>query len=700
VAVGLRSNDALLRSYLGKAYFEEKRGPLDSQQFDIAKQLDPNDPTAYLYSGIAKQTENQPVKAARDLEKSVALNDNRAAYRGRLLLDKDRAARGTSLARAYKNMDFSRLGINESTQSLTYDPANASAHRFLSDSYVNVRRREISRVSELLQAQMMQDVNINPVQPSVSSTNLNIVTAGGPASAGFNEFTPLFERNKTQINMSGFGGNNDTHGGEAVVTSVQDNYSISAGAFHYFTDGFRDNNDLRHKIYNLYGQAAVTPAINLQAEVRHRDSKNGDIPMNFDQDDFSENFKRNFKETTTRVGARFSPSPSSNLLLSFIYSDREEDQSDGSSVVVPIPFPPFSFTNTSSTTADIKEKAYQPELQYIHEGNGYNVTAGGAYARVDQNFKAASTTVFTPPVFPAPPGGTTKDKPDIKDARGYVYGNLNMPVPVTWTLGFSYQDYDEDAFDKTRANPKLGVQWDVSDTLRIRGAWFQVIKPALASNRTLEPTQVAGFNQFFDDSNGTKSTRFGGALDWRVAQTVSLGVEGTRRDIDTPEFIQAGGSVRAKFDEQDEWFHRAYAYWTPVDHWSVSAEAIYDKYESDKPVDFDQPQEVKTISFPVRVQYFHPAGYFGGVGVSYVDQDVDRSSLSTLSDGDENFTVTDLAVGYRLPKRAGIISLSVQNLFDKEFDYQDDSFREFQDEPSVGPYIPDRSILARVSLNF
>jgi outer membrane receptor protein involved in Fe transport len=79
---------------------------------------------------------------------------------------------------------------------------------------------------------------------------------------------------------------------------------------------------------------------------------------------------------------------------------------------------------------------------------------------------------------------------------------------------------------------------------------------------------------------------------------------------------------------------------------------------------------------------------------------VERSSFSTFADGDDNFTMTDLSVGYRLPRRAGIVSLSVQNLFDKEFDYQDDSFREFQDEPSVGPYIPDRSVLARITLNF
>jgi outer membrane receptor for ferric coprogen and ferric-rhodotorulic acid len=422
--------------------------------------------------------------------------------------------------------------------------------------------------------------------------------------------------------------------------------------------------------------------------------------MNFDPDDYSDNFERDFKETTMRLGASFSPSPASNLLLSFIYSDREEEQTDGSSTLVSIPFPPFSFTNTQAFAAETKEKAYQPEIQYIHAGEAYNVTAGAAYAHVEQNFKSASSTTFTPPVFPAPPASSSKDKPEIDDARGYVYGNFNMPVPVTWTLGLSYQDYDEDAFSKTRANPKVGVQWDITDSLRLRGAYFKVIKPALASNRTLEPTQVAGFNQFFDDSNGTKSTRFGGGLDWRVTQSVAVGAEATRRKMDTPEFIQSGNSLGAKFDEQDEWYHRAYANWTPADRWSVSAEAIYDKYESDKPVDLDQPLEVRTISFPVRVQYFHPTGYFGGVGVSYVDQEVDRSSLATLSDGDDNFTVTDLSLGYRLPRRAGIVSLTVQNIFDKEFDYQDDSYREFQDEPSIGPYIPDRAIVGRVSLNF
>jgi tetratricopeptide (TPR) repeat protein len=700
VAVALDANDALLRAYLGKTYFEEKRAPLDNQQFDIAKQLDPEDPTAWLYSGIARQTQNQPVEAVQDLQQSIELNDNRAVYRSRLLLDKDQAARGTSLARAYNDLGFPEMGLNESTESLTLDPANASAHRFLSDTYRDVRRREVSRVSELLQAQMLQDINVNPIQPSVSSTNLNIVTMGGPSNPGFNEFTPLFEQNQTQLNVTGFGGNEDTHGGEAVVTTLHDGYSASGGAFHYFSDGFRRNADLRHKIYDLYGQAAVSPVVNLQTEFRHRDSKNGDLALNFNPDDYAPNYKRDFKEDTARIGARFNPDPATNILLSMIYSDRKEKQTDGSSDVVPIPFPPFSFVNAQNFEGETREKAYQPEAQYLYQGNGFNVTAGGAYARVDQKFTTQTTTTFTPEVFPPPPETTTKDTPDIQDSRGYVYSNIESFDQVTWTVGMSYQDYDEDAFENSRVNPKLGVQWDVTDSLRLRGAYFEVIKPALASDRTLEPTQVAGFNQFFDDANGTKSTRYGGALDWQATPTVYTGAELTRRKIETPEFYQGTNGLDAKFDKQDEWFHRAYAYWTPAARWGLSAEAIYDRYESDKPIDFEQPLKVKTLSFPLGVNYFHPSGVFGGVIVSHVDQKVRRSSTATYADGDSHFTVADLAVGYRLPRRRGLVSVAVQNLFDNNFDYQDDNYREFQDQPSSGPYIPDRMIMGRLTLNF
>jgi Tfp pilus assembly protein PilF len=691
VAVALDANQALLRAYLGKAYFEERRSPLDSQQFEIAKQLDPNDPTAYLYDGISKQSANRPVEALADLERSIALNDGRAVYRGRLLLDKDRAARGTSLARVYNDLGFPELGVNEATRSLATDPANASAHRFLSDSYQNVRRREIARVSELLQAQMLQDVNLNPIQPSTSETSLNIATSGGPAGAGFNEFTPLFQRNQVQFNLSGLTGNNDTTGAEATLSGVYDRFSFGLGALTYDTDGWRPNNGLEQDLYNVFAQAALTDQFNIQAEFRHRESTEGDLAFNFDPDYFLNDKTIEREQDTSRVGLRYSPSARTHFLFSYIHSERDEAQH----VVVPTLL-------TDDVTLD--EKANQVEAQFLQQMDSMNVVVGAAWSKSDR--ERLQTVDFIPPFIPDP--GTVAEDASIRNPRAYGYAYLR-PGSVVWTLGASYDDYEEDTFEETSFNPKLGVQWDIRPDLQLRAAAFQVVKPGLVSNRSLEPTHVAGFNQLFDDVNGTKSQRYGVGLDWRAHSTLKSGAEFTWRELDEPVFDFFAGSWVT--EERKEQWHRLYLDWTLSDRLALHSELVYDRYSSESGLATESgvvPEESVTWSLPVALTYFDPSGFFAGVGVTYVDQSVRRDAIVTglaaldgfQISGDEGFAVVDASIGYRFPKRRGMLSLVVKNLFDTEFQYQDDSYREFRDEPSTGPYFPERTFMARFALSF
>lgn len=697
IAVGLDSQNALLRSYLGKAYFEEKRDPLDAQQLEIAKKLDPRDPTPYLYDAIRKQTENRPGAALEDLRESIARNDNRAVYRGRQQLDQDRAARGNSLARVYNDLGFNQLGLNEATKSLTLDPSNAAAHRFLSDTYGSVRRREISRVSELLQAQLLQDININPVQPSISETNLNIVTGGGPATTGFNEFTPLFERNQAQLNVSGLAGNNDTFGGEGVISVVQDELSLSAGAFSYRTDGFRENNDIDHDIYNIFAQVAVSTRLNLQAEVRRRRTDEGDLALNFEPDAFAPsgglNFRRELDQDIARAGVRISPNPWSDVLLSYIFSDREEATENTVAVPPIIPFPPGS----ASSQRMFDDEGHQAEAQYIFDKGRLNAMAGLSYAFVDRRVDAATQTNIPP--FPPFATSETIDS-EIRHWRPYFYLNLKYPEALTWTLGVSYDNYDEGDLDVSKVNPKFGVQWKVAKDVTLRGTLFTVVKPALVANRTIEPTQIAGFNQFFDDANATRSFVRGIGADWEIHRDLHAGIEASWRDLEAP-FSSSGGATI--FEDEEEQAYRAYLYWQPDQRVAVKGEVVYDRFTTGVGTGsdvFNFPLELETISVPLSVRYFHPSGFFAGLGVTYVDQKVRRSSAALLPDGKDDFVIVDASVGWRLPNRRGKISLEVNNLFDQEFNYQDDSFREFRDEPSIGPYIPEMTLLLRASLSF
>jgi tetratricopeptide (TPR) repeat protein len=684
VAVALGPGDALLRAYLGKAYFTEKRDSPAAEQFGIAKELDPLDPTAYLYDAILKQTQGRPGEALQDVQKSIELNDNRAVYRSRLLLDSDRASRGTSLALIYDNLGFLKPGINEASKSLTLDPANASAHRFLSDIYVGVRRREIARVSNLLQAQMLQDLNTNPIQPSLSEANLNLVTQVGPARAGFNEFTPLFERKQTQFNATGVAGNNDTYGGEGVVSMLYDRYSISAGAFGYTSDGWRPNNDNNQNIQDVFFQTAITPELNAQLEFRRRHSDFGDLAFNFDPESFSPNLNREIDLDTYRAGLRYSPLPSSDFLLSFTYSDLDDDLKDHFDV------------DPLSIRLRTKDQGTQTEGQYIYRRDRFNLTAGVGHSDVDRNLHGRQE-IDEIPFF------DRSNEQQITETSSYVYGNLHFPDSVTWTTGLSYDYFKHNALKVDKVNPKFGAQWNITEDLVLRGAVFRFVKPALIDNQTLEPTEVAGFNQLYDDTNGTAAWTYAVGLDHRLMDNLFIGGEATWRELSKPIlFFEAQAKQLENADEQT---HRAYVHWLPIPQVALSAEFVYDKFTAEEginTVSFGDPDKLVTYSVPFGVRYFHPSGVFAGVGAAYVWQDVNRQEPNGagLPSGSDDFFVVDAAVGYRLPKRIGIVSLSVSNLFDNKFKYQDDSFREFQDQPSIGPYIPDRQILARVTLNW
>ena len=361
------------------------------------------------------------------------------------------------------------------------------------------------------------------------------------------------------------------------------------------------------------------------------------------------------------------------------------------------------------------DKADQYEAQYIYRAEIFNVVLGGTYAESD--IGAALTSTANIPGLPPDEQQFLTDT-DTQDTRFYVYGNVQLGGSLLATLGMSYQDYEADSLEEfkingvsigapgeltndfSRWNPKLGMQWSLKDNLTARAAYFKAVKPVLVSNRTLEPTQIAGFNQFFDDPDATRSTRYGVGLDWRPRTGLHVGGEVTKRDVESPELVSA--ELRIRYDDQEEWLNRAYLFWTPRHDWAVSAEVIYDKFtdQAVSSVVGDSPDSVSTWTVPVKATYFHPSGWFVGAGVTYVDQKVRRDPTSGLAQGESDFALANAAIGYRFPKRRGLFSLAVQNIFDKDFRYQDNSYRTFSDQPYVSPYVPETTILGRLTLSF
>ena len=683
IATILGARSSITRSYLGKAYFDERRDERAATEYRIARELDPNDPTPWFYDAIRKQTRNRPVEALRDLDRSIELNDNRAVYRSSLLLDSDLAARSASQAHIYNDLGFQRRALVEGWNSVNADPGNWSAHRLLADTYARRPRQDIARVSELFQSLLYQPINTLPLRAQQQESSLPVIAGSGPTDTALNELHPLFTGDGVNLLVDGVAGNNNTLGDNLVLYGLKGNASGSIGQFHYETDGFRENNGQRDNIYTGFVQVAVNPRLSLQAEYRHREARHGDLSLNFDPEDFSQTFERVIDQDTGRVGARFEVTPSSALFFSVIAADREEvvTEADG------------AFPVRISGDAH----AVQSEAQYIFRSESFNLVAGGTYNDIEDEVAVLldlTDLLGEPcPVY-SPIRCEELVDLDSTHASAYLYATIEMPRGLRWTLGLSYDDlnYRNRDFDRSKTNPKLGLQWDISDAIRLRAAYFEVLKPSLVVEQTLEPTQLAGFTQFFDDGTESEADVYGAGLDVQASPDLMFGLEAIHRDVVLPGVSPFVGVIEPLEREEDLFL--GYLYWTPTDRWALSTEPEYQ--DTSREGVGPGPAIVRTRILPLRARYFHPQGFFGALSGTYVDQTV-RGTPTGFDQEDESFWVLDLEVGYRFPRRLGILSLEVKNLLGKSFLYQDQNY--LVTEPVPSRFIPDRTIAAKISLS-
>ena len=676
IAASLDPGNALVRSYLGKAYYEEKRSPRDERELGVAKQLDPRDPTPWFYDAIAKQTTNRPMEALLDLEKARELNDNRAIYRSQLLLDSDAAARAASQARIYSDLGFQQRALVEGWQAVATDPGNFSAHRFLADSYAVLPRHEIARVSELLQSQLLAPVTNTPLQPRLAESNLMLISSGGPGVASFNEFNPLFNRDGVSLLASGMAGQLGTSAGDAVLSGIMGRAAFSLGYSKFKTDGYRANADQNDQIGNAFFQFDLTPQTSVQAEYRNRKTRWGDLQQKFFLNNFSTTLRNSLDSDTYRLGLRHAFTPASTLIASFMRQDRQTGAQFSQAPDFGLGIPGLD------AVVGIPEKAQGAEVQHIWRTERFSLRSGLGYFDVDRTENVDQTLLIPLPTPPFPPGSiaplpqpTAVTNARSQHLNAYAYGTLRLQGNAHVVLGASYDliDGNQATMSRRQFNPKLGLTWNVTPATTVRAAAFRALKRTLITNQTLEPTEIAGFNQFYDDANFTESTRFGVAVDQKFSATVFGGVEASRRDTVVPwtcanPVCGTLGDRKANWDEQ---VYSAYAFWSPHPRWALRADYLFERFDRDPAFTGGTARTLDSQRLQLGLRYFQPNGFSTSLTTAYRQQKGDFGDNNAFQAGKENFWTTDFAVSYRLPDRRGFVSLGVSNLFDKQFRYLD-----------------------------
>ena len=595
------------------------------------------------------------------------------------------AARGASLGRIYSDLGFDEVGQLEASRSLAIDPTSASAHRFLSDLYVGQPRLEVARASQLLVSQLLSPPTSDPVQPSAPFIGLDVIPATGPLRPSFNEYSPLFEQDRLRFSSEGAIGNNDTHTTENIVSGLYGRTSLSAGQYYYHTNGFRENNGVRHEIYSLFGETQLTPELSVQAEYRYRQSNQGDLFQQFDPAGFSPNLDRDIDQHIGRFGARYSPSPGSTFLASAFVGEREEKVSE--LVFLDPALPP--------TDADLarRSRGWSAETQYIHERTSWNGVFGLGTYPVEN--RAKDLIDYPAAINVLLPDEQTNKLEDVDQYSAYGYLTLTPDPRLQATVGASLDTVDNDTTSETRLDPKLGVRYQLLPQLALRAAYFRTLKRELLFQQTIQPTQVAGFNQLYDDFTGTRADVWALGADADLPFGMKAGIEGGWRMLDIPSALPTGTVTQ----QADEWRASAYLFQTLGERWALGARAQYDRFRlDDDAITSNDPEKLDTWTFPLTARWFDPNGLFAEASATFLYQHISRGSEATLEEGSDGTWLLGGAFGWRLPERRGLVAIQVANLLDSKFKYEDDNFRTNEDVTSA--FLPERTVLLRVNLNF
>lgn len=274
VAAVLEPNRSILRSYLGKALSQEGIKAKANVELARAKELDPNDPTPWLYSAIQRKQENRYNEAVSDLEKSIELNENRSVFRSQFLLDQDRAIRGANLAAIYENNGMVEQSVREAVRAVGSDYASAPAHLFLANSYNALRdpsrillRYETAWFNELLLSNLLAPVGGGPLSQFVSEQEYSKMFEKD--GLGISSITEYFSHGAVRQTGSQFG----TFG----------NISYALDAEYHYDNGWRPNNELsRLETYATF-KLQLGPQDTIFFQTKYQDFESGDLFQRYDQ---------------------------------------------------------------------------------------------------------------------------------------------------------------------------------------------------------------------------------------------------------------------------------------------------------------------------------------------------------------------------------------------------------------------------------
>jgi tetratricopeptide (TPR) repeat protein len=650
---------SLYQSYLGKAYYQAGRFPEGLAALRTAKVLDPRDPTPWLYSSLFERDQNRQTAALNEVRQAFALNDNRAVYRSRLLLDRDEATASVSLAEIYRQLGFESWGASEALKSVETDLTNASAHLFLGETYGSLPDRTQALSSELLQYFIYAPVNRNSFNT-------------------FSEYTALLEQPYASLSLVGGLGEPGRSRAAAITRSGNDSFAHYAFVEQNREDGarpgdpdtktqafaqakvaFSEKSDMflsLNAFNDVFGQGRET------VQAFGLDTATPVLLRQFrtDRDPNLRNEITNVQGTAGyrhawRAGSAFTAALQAGRLES------EESDSDGmTSACLGIGLEPF--LARSDYTLSFPFRSIDLQVQQATRVGRHQVV-GGAQVFAQKKERRCSENIYFFETGTSLLKNEEVVKSDDHTYRGYLRDEIQVARAVHLTLGVSYDDvhYEDQStgkpYDLARWNPLAGLTVLLSPKTVLRLAGFRNLNNDIAGAR-ISPTSVAGFvverNEF-----PTAIRKEAGLSLEHAWSRVFVGGRGFVRDTRIPSLLEGGTSFIPEADA-DTRGGSAYANWLVARRFSLFADDTFSRMKTSAYVR-DDNQVRGGFSF------VHEAGLVARVSVGYFTQTFTDTVVTDLPES--SFPLVSSEITYEFAGKRGLATLVATNLFDRDFGY-------------------------------
>jgi tetratricopeptide (TPR) repeat protein len=504
-AASVEPQRALYRSYLGKAYGNVGDTSHATKELDLAKRFDPNDPTAWFYSALLNQQNNQINEAIRELEKSKDLNNNRSLYRSQLKLDEDQAVRSANLANIYKDAGMVDVSVREAGRAVNEDYANYSAHLFLANSYDETRdpkfvtlRLETAANSEYLIANLLAPVSGGTLNPAISEQ----------------EYSHLFESNRVGIASTTKYFSHGDWVENGAQYGIFDTTSYSIGAFYRSENGYRPNEDLQQRQLLLQVKQQITPQDSLYLEASELEIEAGDLVQYYDNVSPFPNLRTTEKQQPMlTLGYHHEWGPGQHTLLLANWLNDELTYSNPIQPTILGLEAQGILRSVTGVTLDTHFRntveVFSVEPQHIWEQENNRLIVGGRFQSGHFDMSNLQSNPIGFERFFNDPAADQALTSNFEHWGAYAYDQWQVVSPLWLTAGVAYDQVtypnnllappiSDQTSTKDQISPKAGLIWTPFTETVVRFAYSRSLGGAsLEQSFRIEPTQVAGFNQAF-----------------------------------------------------------------------------------------------------------------------------------------------------------------------------------------------------------